>query len=99
MRPLPLARLVAALTVALTAAFMTPPAGASTGDSLVTVGSPATHFPNDRQNEPSVAIDPAHPLTVAAGANDEIDEGPCPEPPAAGVACPFTDGVGISGVY
>jgi hypothetical protein len=87
------------LAIGLSLALLAPAAGASTGDSLVTIGSPATHFPNNRQNEPSVAIDPAHPLTLAAGANDEIDEGPCPEPPTVGVACPFTNGVGISGVY
>jgi hypothetical protein len=99
MRPTTHARLLGLLSVGILAAFLTPQAGAATGDSLVTVGSPAGHFPNNRQNEPSVTIDPAHPMTVVAGANDEIDEGACPEPPAVGVACPFTDGVGISGVY
>jgi hypothetical protein len=99
MRPRTHLRILVALVTGLLATFLIPPAGASSGDSLVTVGSPAGHFPNNRQNEPSVAIDPAHPSVVAAGANDEIDEGPCPEPPTVGVACPFTDGVGISGVY
>jgi hypothetical protein len=99
MRPRTHLPILLALVTGLLATFLIPPAGASSGDSLVTVGSPAGHFPNNRQNEPSVAIDPAHPSIVAAGANDEIDEGPCPEPPTVGVACPFTDGVGISGVY
>ena len=99
MRPRTRLPVLVALVTGLLAAFLIPPAGASSGDSLVTIGSPAVHFPNNRQNEPSVAIDPAHPSVVAAGANDEIDEGPCPEPPTVGVACPFTNGVGISGIY
>ncbi|MFL5766665.1 MAG: sialidase family protein [Actinomycetota bacterium] len=98
-RHVSLNRLCSILVIGLTFGFLTPAAGASSADSLVTIGSPAGHFPNNRQNEPSVAIDPAHPSVVAAGANDEIDEGPCPEPPTVGVACPFTNGVGISGVY
>lgn len=62
--------------------------------SKVTVGSPSTPFPQNKQNEPYVTIDPAHPSVVAAGANDEIDVAPC-----AGSDCPFTAGVGTSGVY
>jgi hypothetical protein len=66
----------------------------------VTVGSPHHPFPQNKQNEPAVAIDASRPNIVAAGANDEIDLAPCgtsqfatPEAP-----CPFTPGVGVSGV-
>ncbi len=73
------------------------PAGAPAAtESLVTAGSqsPRLPFPQNKQNEPSVAIDPSNPGVVAAGANDEIDEPPCD-----GSDCPFAQGVGNSGIY
>jgi hypothetical protein len=63
-------------------------------DTLVTTASPSSPFPQNKQNEPSVAVDPANPELVAAGANEEIDNLPC-----AGSDCSFTPGVGGSGVY
>jgi hypothetical protein len=70
------------------------------GDVLVTCGSPATAFPQNKQNEPSVAVDPLDPSLVAAGSNDEIDLQPCPQTaPTSDVRCPFTRGVGVSGIY
>jgi hypothetical protein len=67
------------------------------GDALVSVGSPSTPFTQNKQNEPAVAIDAAHPQIVVVGANDQIDYEAC----RAGdpTTCPFTPGVGISGVY
>jgi hypothetical protein len=75
-------------------------AGAA-NEARVTVGSPTTPFPRNKQNEPSVAIDASRPLVLAAGSNEEIDNAPCgttifatDESP-----CPFTPGVGGSGVH
>src|SRR5712692_8320068 len=51
-------------------------------------------FPQNKQNEPAIAQNPAHPMHLIAGANDEIDEPACT---ASG--CPFVGNVGLSGVY
>src|SRR5437879_5945305 len=89
--------LVRAAAVALTLVSSTLPAVAASADSLVTDGSPVAPFPQNKQNEPGVTVDANSPSVVLAGVNDEIDLEAC----NAGnpTSCPFTNGVGLSGVY
>ena len=75
-------------------AFQRPAAHAASPDVLVTNGSPLTPFPQNKQNEPAIAVDANHPNILVAGSNDEVDLAPC-----VGSSCPFTPGVGVSGIY
>jgi len=91
----PLRSALSALAAAVLVAALAGPAAAQ--DTRVSIGSPIAPFSQNKQNEPAVAIDPNHPNVVVAGSNDNIDMEACNAGPDND--CPFTDGVGVSGVY
>ena len=60
-------------------------------------------FPTNKQNEPTIAVNPTNSQLLIAGANDEQRQPPCGPGPVRGATlasdCSFFPGVGTSGIY
>ena len=61
-------------------------------------------FPTNKQNEPTIAVDPLDPTRLIAGSNDEQLQPPCGPGPVRGLTaaandCSFFPNVGTDGVY
>jgi hypothetical protein len=91
--------LVAAAATAMAAALIGTSA-ASGATATEHLASPAaTHFPQNKQNESTVAVDPLNPAIAAVGANDEIQEPDCTPATGGSSSCPFSPTVDTMGVY
>ena len=61
-------------------------------------------FPTNKQNEPTIAVNPTNASILLAGSNDEQRQPPCGPGPVRGVGaaandCSFFPDVGTSGIY
>src|SRR5712691_10447751 len=92
---------VALVAVTAVVALVAGPSQATT--ATLTKVSPGTmgvtHFPQDKQNESPMAVNPTDALNAISGANDEIEEPDCTPATGGSSSCPFVPGVNTSGVY
>jgi hypothetical protein len=106
------ARYIALAAVVPLAFATTASATSATGDTRANVpqvaGDPTLDqtavFPTNKQNEPTIAVDPLDANHVIAGSNDEQDQPPCGPGPVRGADaepsdCSFFPGVGTDGIY
>src|SRR3989441_7836384 len=106
-RRLIVAALAAAATIALSAVAIAASAVDVQANQPQVAGDPSSNatarFPTNKQNEPTIAVNPANPGLLVAGANDEQRQPPCGPGPVRGSVpandCSFFPGVGTDGVY
>ena len=96
--------LLPVLALALTTAakggggpHLSAPPTPSVSETLVSPS--ASHFPQNKQNESPMAVNPVDPSNAITGANDEIEEPDCTPATDGSSSCPFASGVDLSGVY
>src|SRR6266540_3532444 len=92
-------RLVAAAAGAVLAAVAAASTASATTVTEHVVSPAATHFPQNKQNESTVAVNPTNPSIAVAGANDEIQEPDCTPATGGSSSCPFSPTVDTMGVY
>src|SRR4051812_25323601 len=93
--------------LAATAGASTPAGDAQANRPRVTgdaSSDAASRFPTNKQNEPTIALNPQDHRFLIAGANDEQDQPPCGPGPVRGPDapaddCSFFPGVGTDGIY
>jgi hypothetical protein len=92
-------RLLAAAATATAAGLVATPTGSAATATEHLVSPVATHFPQNKQNESTVAVNPTDPAIAAVGANDEIQEPDCTPATGGSSSCPFSATVDRMGVY
>jgi hypothetical protein len=96
-----------AATIALGAAAFAATAVDVQANQPQVAGDPLSNatarFPTNKQNEPTIAVNPTNPSILLAGANDEQRQPPCGPGSVRGSVvandCSFFPGVGTDGVY
>jgi hypothetical protein len=96
-----------ALAIAAVAAAASSGGGVQANEPQI-AGDPTSdstaRFPTNKQNEPSIAVNPVNAQFLVAGSNDEQLQPPCGPGPVRGATaarndCSFFPGVGTDGVY
>src|SRR2546428_555669 len=89
-------KLLRALPLVAAGALILAAIAGAQADTRVTIGSPPTPGPQNKQNEPAVAGNPADASIAAAGANEGIDLDACNN--RADTTRPFSTGARSSGI-
>ena len=61
--------------------------------------APSFHFPQNKQNESPMAVNPTDSNNAITGANDETEEPNCTPATGGSSSCPFAPGIDTAGVY